>query len=99
MSGSRRDQDLRAKLDVFDKNSREAACYVVSWLAEHSDDLIAVARGRHVMGHYRFQERGLFEYDVDGLLAEAAEELADAIVYIARRIAILHEVDGSADTE
>jgi len=77
---------LDAKLDVFDSHAEDAVSFLIQWLTDHGDDLIAVARGRHVEGHYRYGDVGLFEHDTGGLLAEAAQELADAIVYTARRI-------------
>lgn len=77
---------LDAKLDIFDRHADQAVDDLIGWLMQHRGDLIAVARGRHVLGHYRFQDVGLFEHDIDGLTAEAAEELADAIVYTARKI-------------
>ena len=78
--------DLDAKLDVFDANAKTAVRFLIDWLRDNPDDLIALARGRHVEGHYRYGERGLFEYDDAHLLAESAQELADAIVYISRRL-------------
>ena len=77
--------DLDSKLVLFDAFALGAVDDIIVWLTDHPEDLIAVARGRHVVGHYRFQEEGLFEYDEKHLLAEMAEELADAIVYGARR--------------
>lgn len=47
------------------------------------DELIAIARGRHAWGHYRYGDGLMYEYDQDELVANAAEELADAINYLA----------------
>lgn len=76
---------LDAKLEIFDKHATAAVDEIIEWLTCHRGDLIAVARGRHVEGHYRFGDVGLFEHGKQALLAEAAQELADAIVYLARR--------------
>lgn len=81
--------DLDAKLASFDAQAQHAVDLLVRWLGDNGHDLIVLARGRHVAGHYRFQEKGLFEYDADALLAEAAEEIADAIVYLSRRLHLL----------
>ena len=83
--------DLDAKLGVFDEYAEETVDELIDWLTNHGDDLVAMARGRHVEGHYRFGERGLFEYDVNHLKAEMAQELADAIVYGARRRHLLED--------
>lgn len=77
---------IDAKLRIFDRHARQAVAELIEWLQQHPNDLIAVARGRHVTGHYRFRDRGLFEHDLDGLRGETAEEIADAIVYTARHI-------------
>lgn len=84
----RETQPLDAKLEQFDRHADLAVDEIIVWLRHHRRDLIAVARGRHIEGHYRYQEAGLFAYDDNHLLAEAAQEIADAIVYLARRAAI-----------
>lgn len=83
-------RDLPAKLEAFDRHAPDAVRFIITWLTENHGDLVAVARGRHVTGHYRYADAGLFEFDTDALLAEAAEEVADAIVYLARRIHLLN---------
>lgn len=77
---------LDAKLELFDRHAPQAVAELIEWLQASADDLIAVARGRHVTGHYRYRDRGVFDKSIDDLRAEAAEELADAIVYSARQI-------------
>lgn len=77
---------LDAKLDVFDRYAEQAVAELVAWLTEHGGDLIAVARGRHVAGHYLYGDGNFLEYDDGRLLAETAEEIADAIVYQSRQI-------------
>jgi hypothetical protein len=78
--------DLDAKLASFDAHAFAAVDFLIGWLAQHPQDLIALARGRRVWGHYRYENKNFLEYDVPTLLAEASEELADAINYIALRI-------------
>jgi hypothetical protein len=76
---------LDVKLASFDEYADEAVAELIMWLGQHGDDLIALARGRRVWGHYMYENRNFLEYDEPRLLAEAAEELADAINYIALR--------------
>lgn len=76
--------DLESKLSRWDAYAPLAHRYLIDWLRDSPDELMAMARGRHVWGHYRFGDRNYAEYDEDRLVAEAAEELADAINYIAR---------------
>lgn len=82
---------LDAKLAAHEEWAPTAVRFLIDWLRDDGSDLIAVARGRHVTGHYRYADANYLEYDADRLLAEAAEELADAINYIARRLALLDE--------
>jgi hypothetical protein len=77
---------LDAKLEAFDWNAEQAVDEIIDWLTRHRGDLIAVARGRHVTGHYLYADRNFAEWDTDRLRKEAAEELADAIVYLTRII-------------
>lgn len=77
-------ETLDAKLQVFDGQADNAVDYLIEWLTGYGSDLIAIARGRHVTGHYRFGNRNFLEWDNGELEANAAEELADAIVYISR---------------
>lgn len=81
-------ESLDAKLELFDRHADQAVDDLIAWLTEHRADLIAVARGRHVWGHYRYGDANFLEYDAQRLRAEQAEELADAIVYGSRRIVL-----------
>jgi len=74
---------LDAKLKRHEEWTPKAVEMMIAWLHEHPDELIAMARGRHVWGHFRFGDRNYAEYDQDRLIAEAAEELADCVNYLA----------------
>lgn len=87
---------LDAKLEIFDGHADEAVDDLIGWLMQHRGDLIAVARGRHILGHHRFEDKGLFEFDIAGLRAEACEEVADAIVYLSRMIHLQEVNDNGA---
>jgi hypothetical protein len=72
-----------AKLAEHDEYAKSAVRYLIDWLREDPDTLLAMARGRHAEGHYRHRDSLMFEYGQDALTAEAAQELADAICYMA----------------
>jgi hypothetical protein len=75
-----------AKLEAHDEYAKAAVRYLIDWMREEPETLLAMARGRHAEGHYRFGDSVMYEYDQATLLAEAAQELADAINYIALRL-------------
>lgn len=77
---------LDAKLAIFDAHSDGAITALIDWLIDHADDLIALARGRHVEGHYRYGDSNFLEWSDGELRAQTAQELADAIVYESRAL-------------
>ena len=77
---------LDAKLEVFDQHADQAIDELLAWLDWRRGDLVAVARGRHVTGHYLYEDANFAEWDSRRLRKEASEELADAIVYMTRLI-------------
>lgn len=79
---------LDAKLADFDHSADAAVTWLASFLEEYREPLIHLARGRQVAGHFLYGDRLMYEYDRDRLAAEIAEELADAIVYAARRLGL-----------
>ena len=79
-------EDVGAKLERWDEWAPLAHRYLIDWLRQEPDELMAIARGRHVWGHYRYGDRNYAEYDIDRLVAEASEELGDAINYLARML-------------
>lgn len=85
---------LDAKLEVFDEHANQAVDELIAWLDQCRDDLIAVARGRHVTGHYLYGDVNFKEWGRRRLRKETAEELADAIVYTTRAISLRGEPDG-----
>lgn len=74
---------LGAKLKQHAEWASSAVEMIIAWLQTHPEELITLARGRHVYGHYRYGDRNFAEYDQDRLIAEAAEEIADCINYLA----------------
>lgn len=89
-AGARReaygDEGLSAKMEAHDAYAPAALRFLIDWLRHEPDALLAMARGRHAEGHYRFGDGLMYEYSQNELEAEAAQELADAINYIALRI-------------
>ena len=79
----------------IDRHAEQAVDDLIGWLTQHRADLIAVARGRHILGHYLYQDANFAEYTVDRLRTETAEELADAIVYRSRQIHLEAVSDGA----
>ena len=77
---------LDSKLRDFDSQADAAVTWLIAFLDEYRPELVHLARGRQVLGHFRFRDRLLYEYSRDELTAETAEELADAIVYISRML-------------
>lgn len=75
------------KLDAHDEWAPMAVDMIKDWLKEEESLLIAVARGRHAEGSLRYGDRLMYEYTQDELLAEASQELGDAINYLALYIA------------
>ena len=74
----------RDKLAVHDVWAKRAAATIEDWLVNEPDVFLAMAKGRHAEGSLRFGDRLMYEHDQDTLLAEAAQEIADAINYVAR---------------
>lgn len=80
---------MAAKLDTHDLYSDEAFDHLLEWLKRDRNALIAMARGRHVWGHYRYGDTRFFELDEYQLKAEASEEIADCINYIVRYLQLV----------
>lgn len=78
--------DLNTKLEHLDQFRIAAVYYLIDWLREDMHPLAHQARGRQVEGHYRYRDSLMYEYGQDELIAEASQELADAINYIALRL-------------
>ena len=78
-------RSVRAKLEEFDRHAEAAVDDLIRLLQQDREQLIVYARGKLVWGHYRYRDRLMYEYGQEQLLAEAVEELGDAINYLARR--------------
>ena len=78
--------DVDRKLSELDPFRLAAVRYLIDWLRDEPDAIAAMARGRHAEGHYRYGDSVMYEYDQRTLDAEAAQELADAVNYIALKL-------------
>ena len=72
---------LRAKLYDVDRHQEKTRTFLHSFLADHWDELVTLAKGRLVTGHFVWGDKNFKEWDANRLLKECAEELADAINY------------------
>ena len=75
-----------SKLAAHDEFAKAAVRYLIDWLRDDPEPLLAMARGRHAEGHYRYGDSLMFEYGQEELAAEAAQEVADAICYLSLRL-------------
>lgn len=82
------------KLDRFDRWAEDALDELIRTLERNRDEIIAVARARHITGHFAHGDGQLFELSEGLLDVETWEELADAVVYTARKLDLRH---GSAE--
>lgn len=72
---------MDAKLKRYDEFAHDAVEQIIAWFQEYPEELIAIARGRHVTGHLLYGDRNYIDWDTDRLRKEASEEVADAINY------------------
>lgn len=86
ISQGERSNGAASKLLAHDEFAPAALRYIIDWCRDDPEPLLAMARGRHAEGHYRYRETLMFEYSQDELTAEAAQELADAICYLALKL-------------
>ena len=77
---------LQQKMESLHPHTEAAVDHLIEWLTRDKHALIQLAKGRHIHGHYLYEDKFLYEYTPSRLRAEASEELADAIVYIARML-------------
>jgi hypothetical protein len=75
-------QDLAA----FERHADLAVTYLTRYLEEKREALIDLARERFLEGFVLYPDRPLFRKSSWELLGETDEELADAVVYVARML-------------
>jgi hypothetical protein len=85
---SKEGRTLIEKLDRFDLYAGDAVDELIRLLELNRHEIITVARARHITGHFVHADGELFEYSPGRLTAETFEELADGVVYTARRLDI-----------
>ena len=62
--------------------------WLEEFMASYRNELVALARGRYALGVFRYPSGPLYRKSRDELAADIAEEVGDAIVYAARRLAL-----------
>jgi hypothetical protein len=70
-----------AKAAVIDKHEVMAYHRLIDLFHLHWNEILTVARGRHILGHYEYGDSNLFEWSDGKVRAAIIEELADAVVY------------------
>lgn len=71
------------KAAVIDKHYDRVLGKLQDWLTAPTmkEQLLAIARSRHVLGSYEYGDTNLFEWSDGKVQAAILEELADAVVY------------------
>lgn len=82
---------LAGKLSAVDRRGEQTKTFLLAFIDEYWDELTLMAKGRLVRGHFEFEDRNYKEWSAERLLAELAEEIADAINYAAERF---NKLDG-----
>ena len=74
-------RSLKEKQDQLSDWEQTAVRYLIDWLRDDPEQVLALARARIVTGHYVYGDSRMYEYAQGRLLKEVLEELADAVVY------------------
>ena len=82
---------LNGKLASVDRREEQAKTFLLTFIEQYWDELVLMAKGRLVRGHFEYEDRNYKEWGPERLLAELAEEIADAINYAAERF---NKIDG-----
>lgn len=72
---------LAGKLSNVDRHGEKTRVFLHAFIDEYWDELTLMAKGRLVRGHFEYEDRNYKEWSAERLLAELAEEIADAINY------------------
>jgi hypothetical protein len=62
--------------------------FLLLFMEAYRKELIAMARGRFAEGVLRYPDGPLYRKSEPELLAETAQEIADALVYTARKLSL-----------
>jgi hypothetical protein len=71
------------KAAVIDEHALRVVTHFQQLVKDHDwwAEILAVARARHILGHYEYGDTNLFEWSDGKVRAAIIEELADAVVY------------------
>lgn len=71
------------KASIIDKHEMSAQIKLEDLIARDSwEEIIQIAKGRHILGHYEYGDTNLMEWSDGKIVAAVLEELADALVYL-----------------
>jgi hypothetical protein len=70
-----------AVIDKHAENVRESLVGILVRGSTYWQEVLQVARARHILGHYEYGDTNLFEWSDGKVRAAIIEELADAVVY------------------
>lgn len=79
---------MAAKLEHWEAHKDLALAWVLAFAHEHGDEILHVARARHITGHHVHGDGEMYEFSRGRLTKEVIEELADAVNYALRRMSI-----------
>lgn len=65
-----------------------AFAWFLAFVESHRDEVLTLARARHITGHFVYGDTRMYEYDRGRLVKEILEEAADAVVYSAARLGL-----------
>lgn len=71
---------------MTDEQLREAFEWLRGWMMMYYPELLSLAAGRYAEGVFRYPERPLYAKSEAEVTVDLAQEIADAIVYAARKI-------------
>lgn len=71
------------KVAVIDRHASTARHVLLELVQDDElwSEVVAVARGRHVLGSYEYGDTNLFEWSTPRVRSERLQELADWLVY------------------
>lgn len=89
---------LTDKLAAVDRHGEKTRTFLHAFLDDYWDELALMAKGRLVRGHFQWADANYLEWDANRLLAELAEEIADAINYATERFRKLDALGAPSDS-
>lgn len=73
--------DLDKQTEIFDRKSEECLAKLYTFISEHEDDILSMARDRLVDGYSKYGEK-MWMMDTKERRYNILEEIADAVNYM-----------------